>query len=225
MRYQLDIFLASLNEFWLQLINFMPKLLAAIVIIFFGWLLAMLARAAVRRILQLTHFDKLTQKSGLEAFMSSGNIQLTLCDIVSHVVYWLVIVLFIITGADTLGLTGVADLFHQLANYLPHIILAILIMVFGTLLARFVNKLVFAWLYSLKIANALVISTSAEYCIQILAIFVALEQLGFGMQLIYLLFLIIFGSVFLALALAFGLGGREWAAKVIQEATANKAKK
>ncbi len=225
MRYQLDIFLASLNEFWLQLINFMPKLLAAIVIIFFGWLLAMLARAAVRRILQLTHFDKLTQKSGLEAFMSSGNIQLTLCDIVSHVVYWLVIVLFIITGADTLGLTGVADLFHQLANYLPHIILAILIMVFGTLLARFVNKLVFAWLYSLKIANALVISTSAEYCIQILAIFVALEQLGFGMQLIYLLFLIIFGSIFLALALAFGLGGREWAAKVIQDATANKAKK
>ncbi|MBC7786691.1 MAG: hypothetical protein H7Z18_04375 [Methylophilaceae bacterium] len=225
MRYQFDIFLASLNQFWLQLINFMPKLLAAIVIIFFGWLLAMLARVAVRRLLELMHFDKLTQKSGLEAFMSTGNIHLTLCDIVSHVVFWLVIVLFIITGADTLGLTGVADLLHQLANYLPHIILAILVMVFGTLLARFVNKLVFAWLYSIKVANALVVSTSAEYCIQILAIFVSLEQLGFGMQLIYLLFLIIFGSIFLALALAFGLGGREWASKVIQEATANKFKK
>ncbi len=225
MQYQLDIFLGSLNEFWLQFVSFMPKLLAAIVIIFFGWLLAMLARIAVRRLLELTHFDQLTQKSGLEAFMSNGNIHLTLCGIVSQVVYWLVIVVFIITGADTLGLTGVADLLHQLANYLPHIILAIMVMVFGTLLARFVNKLVFAWLYGIKVANALLISTSAEYCIQILAIFIALEQLGFGMQLIYMLFLIIFGAIFLALALAFGLGGREWAAKVIQDATANKAKK
>lgn len=225
MQYQIDIFLGSLNEFWLQFVSFMPKLLAAIVIIFFGWLLAMLARIAVRRLLELTHFDQLTQKSGLEAFMSNGNIHLTLCGIVSQVVYWLVIVVFIITGADTLGLTGVADLLHQLANYLPHIILAIMVMVFGTLLARFVNKLVFAWLYSIKVANALMISTSAEYCIQILAIFIALEQLGFGMQLIYMLFLIIFGAIFLALALAFGLGGREWAAKVIQDATANKAKK
>ena len=98
-------------------------------------------------------------------------------------------------------------------------------MVFGTLLARFINKLVFAWLYGLKLPYALVVSTSAEYCIQILAIFVALEQLGFGMQLIYLLFLIVFGSVFLALALAFGLGGRNWAAKIIEDATADKTKK
>lgn len=225
MRYQLDIFLNSLNQFWLQLITFTPKLLATLVIIFSGWLLAILARFAVRRLLEFTHFDRLTKKSGLDAFMDSGNVHLSLCGIVSQVVYWLVIILFIITGADTLGLTGVADLLHQLANYLPHIILAVMVMVFGTLLARFVNKLVFAWLYSLKLSYALVISTSAEYCIQILAIFVALEQLGFGMQIIYLLFLIVFGSIFLALALAFGLGGRNWAAKIIEDATAEKSKK
>ena len=129
MQYQLDIFMDSLNQFWLQLVNFLPKLLAAVVIVFFGWLLAKLARVAVKRILELTHFDKLTKKSGLEAFMNSGNIQFSLCGVVSQVVYWMVIILFIITGADTLGLTGVADLLHQVANYLPHIILAVLVMV------------------------------------------------------------------------------------------------
>ena len=225
MQHQLDIFINSLNQFWLQLITFTPKLLAALVIIFFGWILAILARLAVRRLLELTHFDKLTKKSGLEAFMNSGNMNFSLCGIVSEVAFWLVIILFIITGADTLGLTGIADLLHQIANYLPHIILAVLVMVFGTLLARFVNKLVFAWLYGIKASYALVVSTSAEYCIQILAIFVALEQLGFGMQLIYMLFLIVFGSVFFALALAFGLGGRDWAAKVIADLTAEKIRK
>ena len=64
---------------------------------------------------------------------------------------------------------------------------------------------------------ALIISTSAEYCIQILAIFIALEQLGIGMQLIHSLFVIVFGAVFLALAIAFGLGGKDYAAKIIED--------
>ncbi|PPD16499.1 MAG: hypothetical protein CTY27_05235 [Methylotenera sp.] len=222
MQYQIDTFISSLNEFWVQLIHFIPKLLAVIVILFFGWLFAKLARAGVKRLLVLTHFDKAAQKSGLEAFINHGNFNVTLSGIISQVVYWLVILLFVITGANALGLTEVAVLLQQLASYLPHIIVAILVLIFGTLLARFVNRLVFAWLYSIKFSHALTVSTSAEYGIQILAIFVALEQLGIGMQLIHSLFIIVFGAFFLALALAFGLGGRDWAAKVIAEMDAKK---
>lgn len=217
MQYQVDIFINSMNQFWIQLVNFVPKLLAVIVILFFGWLLAKLARVAIKRLLELTHFDKFAQKSGLEAFMSHGNVNLSLSGIISQIVYWLVIVLFIITGANTLGLSEVAVLLQQLANYLPHIIVAILVLIFGTLLARFVNRLVFAWLHSIKFSRALAVSTSTEYGIQILALFVALEQLGIGLQLIHSLFVIVFGAFFLALAIAFGLGGRDWAAKVIED--------
>ena len=95
--------------------------------------------------------------------------------------------------------------------------MAIVVLIFGTLLARFVNRLVFAWLYSIKFENALTISTSAEYGIQILALFMALEQLGIGVQLINALFIIVVGAVFLALAIAFGLGGKDWAARVIED--------
>lgn len=222
MQYQLDIFINSLNQFWLQLVSFVPKLLAVMVILFFGWLIAKLVRSAVKRILDLTHFDQFAQKSGLEAFMNSGNVRLTLSGIISQVVYWLVIILFVITGANALELSAVAELLQQLATYLPHIIVAILVVVFGTLLARFVNRLVFAWLHGIKFEHALAVSTSAEYGIQLLAIFVALEQLGIGMQLIYSLFVIVFGAVFLALAIAFGLGGKDWAAKVIDDLQKNK---
>ena len=222
MQYQIDTFINSLNEFWIQLIHFVPKLLAVIVILFFGWIIAKLARTAVKRLLLLTQFDKAAQKSCLEAFINHGNFNVTLSGIISQVVYWLVILLFVITGASALGLSEVAVLLQQLASYLPHIIVAILVLIFGTLLARFVNRLVFAWLYSIKFSHALAVSTSAEYGIQILAIFVALEQLGIGTQLIHSLFIIVFGALFLALALAFGLGGREWAAKVIAEMDAKK---
>ncbi|HYN53339.1 MAG TPA: hypothetical protein VES38_01385 [Methylotenera sp.] len=223
MQYQLDIFINSINQFWVQLVNFVPKLLAVIVILFFGWLLAKLAKTAIKRTLELMQFDKFAQKSGLESFMNHGNFDLSLSSIISHLVYWLVIILFIITGSNMLGLNEVALLLQQLASYLPRIIVAILVLIFGTLLARFVNRLVFAWLYSIKFERALEVSTSVEYGIQILAIFVALEQLGIGTQLIHSLFVIVFGAFFLALAIAFGLGGKDWAAKVIEEM--NKSKK
>jgi Conserved TM helix len=222
MQYQLDIFMASLNQFWLQLVNFVPKLLAVVVILFFGWILAKLSRSAVKRILDITKFDQFSQKSGLEAFMNSGSLNLTLSGVISQVIYWLVIILFVITGANTLGLNEVANLLHDLASYLPRIILAILIMIFGTLLARFINRLVFAWLYGIKFSHALAVSTSTEYGIQIIAMFVALEQLGIGMQLIYSLFVIVFGAIFLALAIAFGLGGKDWAARIIDDLSKNK---
>ena len=214
MQYQIDIFLSSLNQFWTQVATFFPKLLAVLVILFFGWLCAKVARLAIKRILDLIHFDKFADRSGIEAFLENG---LTLSGVISQVVYWLVILLFVITGANALGLNEVAEMLNHLANYLPKIIIAIVVLIFGSLLARFINRLVFAWLHSIKFESALAISTSAEYGIQIFALFVALEQLDIGTQLLTALFIIFFGAIFLALAIAFGLGGREWATKIIND--------
>ena len=217
MQNQIDIFLMSLNDFWGQVATFFPKLLAVIVILFFGWLCAKAACVIVKRILGFLRFDQFADKSGLEHFLSHSGVDLTLSGVISMVVYWLVILLFVVTGANSLGLTEVAGMLNSLANYLPRIIVAILILIFGTLLARFVNRLVFAWLHGIKFEGALAISTTAEYAIQIFALFVALEQLGIGTQLLTALFVIVFGAVFLALAIAFGLGGREQAARIIDQ--------
>lgn len=217
MQNQVDIFLASLNEFWVQIVTFLPKLLAVMVILLFGWLCAKAARYGVQRILQLTQFDKIAEKSGLEAFLTHAEMDLTMSGIIGQVVYWLIILLFVITGANSLGLTEMAVMLNSLANFMPKIIVAILILIFGTLLARFVNRLVFAWLHSIRFEGAIAISTSAEYTIQIFALFVALEHLDIGTQLLTALFVIVFGAIFLSLAIAFGLGGKDWAAKIISD--------
>lgn len=217
MQYQIDIFLSSLNQFWSEIATFFPKLLAVIVILFFGWICAKVTCIGVKRVLDIVQFDRFADKSGIEAFLKHSDFDLTISGIISQVVYWLVILLFVITCANTLGLTEVASMLHQLANYLPKIIVAILVLIFGTLLARFVNRLVFAWLHGIKFEGALAISTSSEYGIQVLALFVALEQLEIGTQLLTSLFVIIFGAIFLALAIAFGLGGKEWAGRIIND--------
>jgi hypothetical protein len=113
----------------------------------------------------------------------------------------------------------VAELFNKVVLYIPNIIVAILVLVFGVLVARFINRMVFAYLNNIGVQGALTISTLSEYGVIIFVVFVALEQLAIGTELLTAAFQIGFGAIGLAFALAFGLGGREWAAGVIKKLT------
>lgn len=225
MQQQFDIFISSLNAIIAQLADFLPKLLAALVLLFFGWIIAKLVRSGVKRLLALAHFDRLAQKTGVEEFLKHGDMHITFAGVISEVSYWLVLLIVLVTVSSSLGLTAVADLFNRVVLYLPNIIVAVLIIIFGTLLARFINRMVFAWLRNLGVDGALTISTIAEYAVQVFAIFVALEQLAIGTKLLTTAFAILFGAVCLALALAFGLGGRDWAAGVIHKWASRNAEK
>lgn len=223
MQEQFNIFISSFHGVIGQLADFLPKLLAALVLLFLGWIIAKLVRGGVRRLLALAHFDQLSEKTGVEEFLKHGDMHITFSGIISEVCYWLVLLIVLVTVSSSLGLTAVADLFNRVALYLPNIIVAVLIVIFGTLLARFINRMVFAWLRNLGVEGALTISTIAEYGVQIFAVFVALEQLAIGTQLLTTAFAILFGAVCLALALAFGLGGREWAGRAIDRWAKNKS--
>ena len=217
MNQQIDIFLASLQTFWSEIAVFVPKLLAALLLFFLGWLLARLLRTGVQRLLKAFNFDSLAEKSGLEALANTGGVALSLSGLIGGLVYWLVILVVAVSVTNSLGLHTVAELLNRVVLYLPNVLVAILVMLFGTLLARFVNRLVFTWLHGIKAPNALFMSTTAEYLVQIFAFFLALEQLDIGTQLVTAAFSIAFGGMVLALALAFGLGGREWAAGKIRD--------
>ena len=216
MQQQIDIFVASLTSFWTQLAGFIPQLLAALLLLFVGWILANIARSATDKTLDTLKFDELGKKTGIEAFMHQGNINLTLSRLIANLVYWIILLVVIVTVANSLGLTTVAELFNKVVFYIPNIIVAILVLVFGVMMARFINRLVFAYLSNMGVSGALTLSTLAEYAIIVFVFFVALEQLQIGTQLLVTAFQIGFGAIGLAFALAFGLGGKDWAAGVIK---------
>lgn len=222
MQQQLDVFVASLTSFWTQLAAFIPQLLAALILLFLGWLLANLVRSAVGKLLDTLKFDELGKKTGIEAFMRQGNIDLTLSRLIAHLVYWIILLVVIVTVANSLGLTTVAELFNKVVFYLPNIIVAVLVLVFGVLVARFINRLVFAYLNNMGVDGALTLSTMAEYSVIVFVVFVALEQLQIGTHLLITAFQIGFGAIGLAFALAFGFAGRDWAAGVIKRLTEKK---
>jgi small-conductance mechanosensitive channel len=220
---QIDVFLASVTSFWTQLAGFVPQLLAAMLLLLLGWLVAKVIRAGMVRLLRALQFDRLSERSGIEAFLKQGQLTVSLSGLLAGLVYWLIILIVIVTVSNSLGLHLVAELFNRVVLYIPNVIVAILILVLGAILARFINRLVFAYLNNIGLQGALTISTLSEYAVLIFVFFVALEQLEIGRQLITAAFIIGFGAVGLALALAFGLGGREWAAGVL-ERLSNKKK-
>lgn len=218
MQQQVDIFLASLHSFATKLAAFMPQLIAALVLLFLGWVAAKVIRTAFRKFLKVVHFDSLSEKSGVEAFLKQGELNVSLAGVLAELVYWLVMLVVIVLVSDSLGLTKVTELFNRVALYIPNIIIAIIVLVFGTLLARAVNRVLFAYLKNIGVDGALTISTISEYAIQIFVVFVALEQLNIGTALLTTAFGIGFGAVALALAIAFGLGGKDWAADILHRA-------
>ena len=214
---QIDLFLASLQTFWAQLAMFLPKLLAALLLLLVGWLLARVLRAGVKRALEAMGFGRMAEKSGLEALVRQGGVDLSLAGIIAGTTYWLVLLVVAVSAASSLGLDSVAGLANKVVLYLPKVVVAVLILVFGTLFARLINRLVFAWLNNSKFPGALTVSTGSEYAVQIFALFLALEQLEIGTTMLTVAFAIVFGGVVFALALAFGLGGRDWAADRIKD--------
>ncbi len=214
---QLDIFVSSLTSFWTELASFVPQLIAALVLLLLGWMLAKLARTGVMRLLSLLKFDKATEKSGLEAFMKHADLDLSVGRLLGNLVYWLIILVMIVTVANSLGLSMVAELFNKVVLYIPNVIVAILVLVFGTILARFINRLVFAWLNNMEFDGALTVSTFSEYAMLVFVFFMAMEQLQIANELLTAAFIISFGAIGLAFAIAFGLGARDWAAKVVEK--------
>ncbi|MFZ5485135.1 MAG: mechanosensitive ion channel family protein [Pseudomonadota bacterium] len=216
---QFDLFISSLAAFWSEVASFVPQLLAALLLLFLGWILAKLARAGVMRLLKMLRFERATEKSGLESFLQHAELDVSVAAILGNLVYWLIILVMIVFVANSLGLHIVADLFNRVVLYIPNVIVAILVLVFGTILARFINRLVFAWLSNVEFSGALTVSTFSEYAMLVFVFFMALEQLQIANELLTAAFIIAFGAVGLAFALAFGLGGRDWAARVIEEHT------
>ncbi len=222
MEQQLDVFVASFTSFWSELARFIPQLLVAVVLLFIGWLLAKLARTGIMRLLSLLKFDRVTERSGLEAFLKQADLDVSVSSILGNLIYWLIILVMIVTVANSLGLHMVADLFNKVVLYIPNVIVAILVLVFGTILARFINRIVFAWLNNVGFTGALTVSTFSEYAMMVFVFFVALEQLQIASELITAAFTIAFGAVGLAFAIAFGLGAKDWAARVIEQAVNKK---
>jgi hypothetical protein len=213
---QLDLMLEPLRVFLVQVGDFLPRLALALVVILVGWLLAKVARYAIMKGLRAINFHVVSERAGLDGFLRDGGIQSDTTDIIALIVYWLVILGALVIGFNGLGLIYVTDLLGRVILFVPKVLVAVLVLAFGAYFARFVGNAITAYCRNVHIQDAELLGRLAQYAILTFVILIALDQVNIGGDIVRQSFLIILAGLVFALALAFGLGGKEWAAELLE---------
>lgn len=221
---QVDLVVESVRGFLMQLGEFMPKLIGVIVILLVGWLVAKLLAAIIVRGLKLVNFNVITERAGLDGFLRQGGMRKSTIDVLGLLVYWLVILVTLLAAFNTLGLTVVSDLFSKITLFVPHVIVAVLILAIGLYFARFVSDAVMAYGKNVGMQDATFVGRVAYYAITVFVILIALDQVQVGGEIIRFTYYILVAGTVLALAIAFGLGGQKWASGQLEKFMERKKK-
>jgi hypothetical protein len=212
----IDMLVDATRTFLHQIAAFLPRLLQALFVVVVGWLLAKAVRFAVERALRAMNFNVLTERAGTDNFLKQAGMRGDTTTLFGVVAFWLVILATLIIAFDGLGLTYITDLLGRLVLYTPKMLIAMLIVVFGSYCAGFVGNAVQSYCLDAQIPDADILGRIVRYLIMTFVVMIALSQVEVGGDIVQRTFLIILAGIMLALALAFGLGGKNWAAAMLQ---------
>lgn len=210
-----DVVIEPVRAFLVQIGAYLPRLAVAILVLIAGWLIAKAVRFAAVKALRALNFHVLTERAGIDGFLQQGGTERDTTDMFGAVIYWVVILLALIIAFNGLGLTHVTELLTRVLLFLPKLLVGLLVLIFGAYFGRFVGNAVQTYLRNIGVSDAELLGRVAQYAIIVFVVLIAVDQLDIGGDLVQHTFLILLAGVVLALALAFGLGGRDWAAGLL----------
>lgn len=192
-----------------QISAYLPKILAAVLVLIFGLLISRAMRKLVVKTLEAIRVSKLVDKTPLELFLKNAELGNKLEEGIAGVLYWLFLFLTVHTAVTVLGLTPVANVFQEILAYIPHVFSALFIFILGVLLAGVAETVVKGALRATDGHSARLFAKVASYLVVTIAGLAAIAELGIASQFITILFVGVVFMVSLGGGLALGLGGRE----------------
>ncbi|MGH9328230.1 MAG: mechanosensitive ion channel family protein [Terriglobia bacterium] len=196
--------------------HFLPRLVAMVITIVIGFIVAWILKVIIRRILLFFRFDQVSETAGFTQMLAKAAMP-SPAQIISSLVFWVVWISFVLFGLNALQITPLQEEISRFFFFLPQIFVAVLILFVGVLIANFFGR---ATLLAAVNANApmpRLLSSVVRFLIIAIAVTMALERIGLGRGVVVIAFTIAFGAVMLGLALAFGLGGRDAARRLLEK--------
>ena len=212
----IDMWLDTTREFLHRIAAFLPLLVVGIVVILVGWLFAKAVRFAVEKALRAVNFNVLTERAGTDHFLRQGGLQGDTTTLFGIFAFWVIIIAALIIAFNAMGLTYITDLLQRVELFMPKVLVAMLVVVLGSYFAKFIGEAVHTYCVDAQIPDSDILGRIARYLIMTFVVMIALSQIEVGGDIVQRTFLIILGGLVLALALAFGLGGKEWAAAMLE---------
>lgn len=213
----IDILQSAFVNLWAEAVLFLPKLLFALIVFLLGLIIANLLRAAVEKIIRVLHIDELVEKIEVKAFFRRAGINLNVAGLLGWIVKWFIIIVALIAAADALEWDQVTVFLSMVVAYIPNVLIAVIILLVGIILANFVQEIVKSALDAAKMASSQFLAGLSRWAIVVFSFMAALVQLGIAEELIQVLFTGFVAMIALAGGLAFGLGGRDHASRVLNQ--------
>ena len=209
-------FIEPMKAFLSQTGAFLPHLVAMIVVLMLGILIAWAIKTVVFRILTTAKFDQYSGRIGLSLALSKGGIRESPAHWVGRIAYWMIVLIFLMLGLGVLDLKPVDQFVAQVFSYLPHMLIAVVILIVGFLLSNFFARATLIAAVNAQIVEARFLARVVRIAILLLALAMAFDQLGIAKTVIVAAFSITLGGVVLAFSIAFGLGARDAAKQFIE---------
>lgn len=207
----------SLGSLWERFVGYLPTLLGAIIVFVVGWLIAIGIGQLVQRILDLVRLNEPFERiTGLRSTVERAGLDLNVPKFLGALVKWFLFIVALLATADILGLQAVAEFLNQVIAYLPNIVVAAVILVVGVIFGNFVSRVTKASIEAAHLPHGAGIAGIAKWAVVVFAFLAAMAQLGIAEALIQTLFTAFVAMLALAGGLAFGLGGKDMATKVLR---------
>ena len=212
-----EILLTSLQNVWAGVISFLPSFIGALILIIVGLIVASGLRAIVERIISALRIDTLLKRTGLTPFFERDGLQINSGKFLGLLVYWFLVVVFVLAVTDILGLYGVSLFLRDVISYIPNIIVAVLIMLVALLVANFLKSIVRASVTSAKLHNPKFLGSLVWWVIVVFGFLAALIQIGIAATILNTLVTGLIAMLAIAGGIAFGLGGKDYAASLLEK--------
>lgn len=205
------------NAFATKIGAFLPDFFAALIILILGWMGCNIVKRIAIRVLRVCQFDTLAERAGIKQIIDRGGIQQTSSEILGTLLFWFLFLIFIVATLDTLNLTGAKETLHTIYLYIPKIVAALVMLILGLYFASFLETVTRTSCANAGLQQAGSIGRTVYFATTIFVIAGIFEILGIASEIVVWAFILVFGALCLALALAFGLGGREVAGRYLEK--------
>lgn len=211
-----EVTLAALIDLWQGFVVFIPKLIGALVIFLIGWFIAVIIGKVITEVLKRIKFNRIFDKGDMKDALEKADFKIDASGFIGAIFKWILVIVFLVAAVEVLGLPQFADFLTKVLAYLPNVIVAALIFVVAVIIADISEKIVRAAVESTKIGYSNIAGIIVRWSIWIFAILAILFQLGIARELIQIVLSGIVGLLVIGGGLAFGLGGKDAAAEIIQ---------
>jgi hypothetical protein len=210
----------TVAQAWLNFLHsvelYLPRVLATLSIIIVGWMIAALLRIVTRWLLRGIRFDALSERMGVASVLKGADLP-PASVLAGSIVFWLVLIGFLLSGIDVLGLTALQGLVLGFGAFVPRLVVALAILVVGLVVANFAWRATLLTAVNARMASPRLLSNAVRLLIVILAVTMALEQIAVAQTVVLTAFAIAFGAVMIGLAIAFGIGGASLARRFLEQ--------